>query len=290
MPTISRRYHSHTGRYRAGGNSCDYVVVHNTGNTATAEQEARNQQNNSAPSGAHYFLDGGGIIYQLLDDTDTAWAVGAWSGARQLIGNRESISIEVCSDGTEFTGAEVEELAWLVQRLMREHGIPASHVVRHYDCHTGHKDCPGWYVPQARWEALHAAITAGVAYRPGQHSSGKASDGIAVDGLWGRDTTRALQRVLGTPVDGIVSNQHRVYAASNPGLLESSWQWVDRPGKGSPMVAALQRKIGATDDGWMGPETIRELQAHLGTPVDGKVSKPSMMVRELQRRLNAGRF
>lgn len=162
MPTISREYHAHAGRYQPGGNSCDYIVVHNTGNSASALAEARNQQNNfSRPAGAHYFLDGGGVIYQLLDDTDTAWAVGAWSGARQLISNFESISIEVCSDGVEFTDAEIEELTWLVQLLMERHDIPARNVVRHWDCHTGHKECPAWYVPQDRWNELHNTITEG---------------------------------------------------------------------------------------------------------------------------------
>lgn len=167
MPTISREYHAHAGRYQPGGNSCDYIVVHNTGNSASALAEARNQQNNfSRPAGAHYFLDGGGVIYQLLDDTDTAWAVGAWSGARQLISNYESISIEVCSDGVEFTDAEIEELTWLVQLLMERHDIPAKNVVRHWDCHTGRKECPAWYVPMNRWYTLHKTITEGDNMRP----------------------------------------------------------------------------------------------------------------------------
>lgn len=167
MTRISREYHAHAGRYQSGGNSCDYIVVHNTGNSASALAEARNQQNNfSRPAGAHYFLDGGGTIYQLLDDTDTAWAVGAWSGARQLISNFESISIEVCSDGTEFTDAEIEELTWLVQLLMERHDIPARNVVRHWDCHTGRKECPAWYVPMNRWYTLHKTITEGDDMRP----------------------------------------------------------------------------------------------------------------------------
>ena len=186
MPTISREYHAHAGRYQPGGNSCDYIVVHNTGNSASALAEAKNQQNNfSRPAGAHYFLDGGGVIYQLLDDTDTAWAVGAWSGARQLISNYESISIEVCSDGVEFTDAEIEELTWLVQLLMERHDIPAKNVVRHWDCHTGRKECPAYYVPMNRWYALHKTITEG--------------DTMSAQNVWeypiGRDATPGKQNM-----------------------------------------------------------------------------------------------
>lgn len=158
---ISREYHAHSGNYNVGGNSCRYIVVHNTGNTANARAEARYAQNNQHPSSYHYVLDGT-ECFQILDDSDTAWAVGAWSGARQLIGNRESISIEVCSNGTEFTSKEIIQLTELVGILMKRHNIPAERVVRHYDCHTGHKDCPAHYVNQSRWNALWSVITSGI--------------------------------------------------------------------------------------------------------------------------------
>ena len=165
MPSISRAYHAHAGNYTPGGNSHEYIVVHNTGNTASALNEARYAQNNRHDSSYHYVLDGSGTIYQILDDTDTAWSVGAWSGARQLIANRQSINIEVCSDGDRFSEAEISELAWLVQRLMAEYGIPADRVMRHYDCHTGHKRCPYAYsgdaANNAAWNALHERITKG---------------------------------------------------------------------------------------------------------------------------------
>ncbi|SEP00955.1 N-acetylmuramoyl-L-alanine amidase [Denitrobacterium detoxificans] len=156
---IKHDHHAHSGNYSPGGNSCQYIVVHNTGGPSGAYNEAEYAQNNQHPNSYHYVLDGTDC-YQILDDTDTAWAVGAWAGARQLIRNNQSISIEVCSDGTEFTGAEKEQLRELVGILMERHGIDADHVVRHYDCHTGHKLCPQYYSlnPDA-WEELKAYIT-----------------------------------------------------------------------------------------------------------------------------------
>lgn len=159
MPTISRAYHAHSGNYRPGGNSRRYIVVHNTGNTASALNEAKYAQNDQHESSYHYVLDGTGTIYQILDDTDTAWAVGAWKGAVQYIGNAESISIEVVSDGVGFTQAEKDELRWLVCKLMKQYGIPVSRVVRHWDCHTGRKRCPAYYVDMARWTELLRYIT-----------------------------------------------------------------------------------------------------------------------------------
>lgn len=51
-------------------------------------------------------------------------------------------------------------------------------------------------------------------------------------------------------------------------------------GKGGNKVAKL--KV----DGYMGQATIKRLQQFLGTPQDGKISKPSTMVKELQKFLN----
>jgi len=168
MPTISREFHAHSGNYTPGGNAPRYIVVHYTANTANARQEATYAATSQHPSSYHFVLDGGGTIYQLLDATDTAWAVGAWAGATQLIGNDESVSIEVCNDGRQFTTDEVAELRWLVRKLMRELGIDADHVVRHFDCHTGRKDCPLYYAGfgNAAWETLRDTITRGELMTP----------------------------------------------------------------------------------------------------------------------------
>ena len=163
MPTISRAYHAHSGNYKPGGNSHRYIVVHYTGNTASALKEAMFAQNNYHESSYHFVLDGGGVIYQILDVTDTAWSVGAWKGETQLIGNNETINIEVCNNGGLFSDAEIDELAWLVRKLMSDYNIDEDHVVRHWDCHTGRKMCPYAYAGYGNyeWNVLKDYITEG---------------------------------------------------------------------------------------------------------------------------------
>lgn len=202
---ISREFHAHAGNYTPGGNSCRYIAVHNTGNTANARAEARYAASSQHPSSYHYVLDGSNPVYQILDDTDIAWAVGAWKGNTQYIGNNESISIEVCSNGTEFTGAEIAQLTELVGILMKRHGIPASRVVRHYDCHTGHKDCPAYYVNQSRWDALWKVITSGIIengaimaeceFQPDGKGVMVWFDGTNAHGLANRDEEIAVKQV-----------------------------------------------------------------------------------------------
>ena len=144
-------------RYSKAANSRKYIVIHNTANTASARAEALNCNRNDGQSSFHYVLDGS-EIYASVPTKYTAWSVGAWSGCEQLIGNGESISIEVCSDCKEFTKAQKEQLRELVRYLMQEYKIPKSHVVRHYDCHTGRKRCPyaysGTKTNDAKWETL----------------------------------------------------------------------------------------------------------------------------------------
>lgn len=122
--------------------------------------------------------------------------------------------------------------------------------------------------------------------KPSPKPSNKpSSNKIAVDGYWGRDTSRALQRALRTPVDGIISGQ---YSTATTRSITGGVSFAHR--RGSTMVRALQRKIGVKVDGLLGPNTVRGLQRYLGTYQDGIISRPSPMVKELQRRLNNGTF
>ena len=110
---------------------------------------------------------------------------------------------------------------------------------------------------------------------------------IEVDGLWGKDTTKRAQEVFGTPADGIVSNQYLKYKDDNPGLLDATFEWENTPGtNGSSLIKAIQRKVGVTNDGFIGPKTIEAMQRWLGTVQDGCVSKPSTMVKAFQKWLN----
>ncbi len=108
---------------------------------------------------------------------------------------------------------------------------------------------------------------------------------LKVDGKWGNATTRALQEYLGTVVDGKISDQVRNSVTE---ALYGSTIDFGNGRKGSLVIKALQSKIGAKADGLLGPETIGKLQMYLGTPYDKKLSRPSLVVKALQRRLNAG--
>jgi len=113
---------------------------------------------------AHYVVGLEGEIIRMIPEAECAWHAGPSSRTRPEIEERlggkpnwRTIGIEMCHPGKE--GALLR-LTWvsavrLAADIMRRHNIPATHLIRHYDC-TG-KDCPLWFVENpADWaEFVH---------------------------------------------------------------------------------------------------------------------------------------
>jgi GH25 family lysozyme M1 (1,4-beta-N-acetylmuramidase) len=109
-----------------------------------------------------------------------------------------------------------------------------------------------------------------------------AGNGLLVDGVLGRYTVTAWQRMMGTVQDGVIT----------------------QPPGHSSLVSAVQRKLnsainaglsvdgqGICQDGHSVYHTTRALQRYLSTTQDGVLSLPtSECVKALQRRLNGGKF
>ena len=111
-----------------------------------------------------------------------------------------------------------------------------------------------------------------------------AGTNLAVDGSWGPATTRRLQQILGTTVDGVISGQIRCKANEYIASIQFG-------NGGSDMVDAMSRAMGITDmPRNIGPGFVSALQRRMGTTVDGIISPTSDAVRALQRRLNLGRW
>lgn len=120
------------------------------------------------------------------------------------------------------------------------------------------------------------------------NSQPSSSGALAVDGYWGTDTTRALQRHFGTPVDGVVSSQ----CAANRSILKactSGFEWVGNS-RGSQLVTKMQQALGVNADGILGAQTVNALERHFGYAPDGHLDAPSNTVKRMQEALNAGRF
>ena len=106
---------------------------------------------------------------------------------------------------------------------------------------------------------------------------------LAVDGWWGESTTRALQRINGTPTDGIISSQYAPNMQYLP-AAGSGWQWEGERAQGSQLIARMQKAFRTTPDGIAGPAFARAMQRYYRVTVDGYVG--TQTVRAMQRAIN----
>lgn len=109
---------------------------------------------------------------------------------------------------------------------------------------------------------------------------------IMIDGSWGCETTKKAQQVFGTVRDGIISNQPASNKKYLPNAYTGSWQFKDSSySAGSSLIRAIQKKIGATVDGWFGPNSVKKLQAFLGVTQDSYMGP--VTVKAFQTWLNS---
>lgn len=153
------------------GNTKKYIALHYLGVVG------QNHELSSDGCGAHYYIYWDGTIYKRCDHNAIVWAVGTagyYTQKHAEARNANTISIEMCCkcDGNSasaedkkwyFTKETQEAAVWLVKKLMKELGIPAENVLRHYD--IVNKTCPAPYVHNNKyktswtWEEFKAKIS-----------------------------------------------------------------------------------------------------------------------------------
>ncbi len=107
----------------------EFIVIHNTANDASAENEAEYMINNSNEASFHYVVDDKNI-YQCIPENRNAWHAGDGAFGK---GNRQGIAIEICysmSGGEKFLKAE-ENAAKLVARILKKYGWKTDRVKPH---------------------------------------------------------------------------------------------------------------------------------------------------------------
>ena len=111
---------------------------------------------------------------------------------------------------------------------------------------------------------------------------------LEVDGIGGWNTIIDLQHIFGTYEDGWISGQYAENKQYHRGMSN-----VEYGSGGSPLVKAIQQKVGADADGHWGPNTSSRLQEWLtvlgySLDIDGYFGKES--VKALQQAINDGKL
>lgn len=270
------------------GNAKKYITIHQTANTskgANAQAHANLQSNgNSRSASWHWTVDDKQAI-QSFPHNVKCWHAG------NSIGNNQSIGIELCVNSDANYKKVIENAAELVKKIMKEENISIMNVKQHN--HWSGKNCPA----QLRagkdgisWNGFIDMIK-GKEVKPNKPQvkpkPSKPSNkyNVAVDGSWGPDLTRNLQRYFGTTVDGVISGQPKNRSTQN---IPSAKYGTS----GSNLIRAMQRYYGCkiVDGKISNPSNlIKTMQLKYNLKiVDGHVSLPSNLVKEIQRRLNKG--
>lgn len=116
----------------------EFIVIHNTSNDASAQNESAYMEKNSVATSFHFVVDDIDVI-QLLPLERNAWHAGDGSNGA---GNRKGIAIEICyskSGGDRFLKAE-ENAAKLSAELLEKFGWDVSYIKKHQD--FSGKYCP----------------------------------------------------------------------------------------------------------------------------------------------------
>lgn len=295
MVRIRKQLTSSRGRSYSGTSTRTSITIHETANRnrgANAAAHANLQsRGNSRAASWHYQVDDKEAVQSF------SHGVRCWHAGRLA---RNSIAIEICVNSDGDYGKALQNAAELVAHI-RDQEPNVKRVVQHHLWTW--KNCPTLLRSGAQggWNAfLRKAAAAGRGEAPSRGNGRKSKRNVSLDGKWGRNTTKWLQRRLkeaglySGAIDGRIDSQNRRWRSRNKGLT-TGWQWRKRGYTGSRTIRALQGVVGAKQDGLVGPQTIKALQRWLTSDakytgsIDGEIWKPSSTVKALQKVLNSKR-
>ena len=199
--------------------TAEFIVVHNTDNDATAENEVAYMIRNKNQVSFHYAVDDQEVVQGVPINRNT-WHAGDGNGE----GNRKGISIEICyskSGGTRFDQAE-KNAAHFIATLLRERGWSIEKVKKHQDFRN--KYCPHRTLDKG-WNGFLQMIKSYLNDIPVTSSSGfKVGEKVRVKES---ATQYATGQALAWFVKGSIYEVTKV--AGDKLLLSDiiSWVWID---------------------------------------------------------------
>lgn len=199
--------------------TAEFIVVHNTANDATAQNEVAYMIGNKNQVSFHYAVDDQEVVQGVPINRNT-WHAGDGNGE----GNRKGISIEICyskSGGTRFDQAE-KNAAHFIATLLRERQWGIEKVKKHQDFRN--KYCPHRTLDKG-WNGFLQMIKSYLNDIPVTSSSGfKVGEKVRVKES---ATQYATGQALAWFVKGSIYEVTKV--AGDKLLLSDiiSWVWID---------------------------------------------------------------
>ena len=212
---------------------------------------------------ANYYIGNDGSIVLGVPEQYRSWCSGnRWNDERAI-----TIEVSNCENGGNW---KVSDAAWnslvkLCTDICKRYGFNLNYTGDKNGNLTRHNmyqstSCPGSYL-QSKFPELAETVNLnlGKINRPAP-----ARYQISVDGHIGPDAVKHWQKVMGVGQDGVISGQSLYNKRRHVRINAIRYGWG-----GSNLVRAIQRKVGANQDGHLGPDTIRKWQRYIGVSQDG---------------------
>lgn len=124
------------------------IVIHNTANDASAENEIAYMHRNNMETSFHFAVDDKEAV-QGIELNRNAWHASDGNGK----GNREGIAIEICysKSGGERWLKALDNAAELTAKLLKDYGWGIDRVTKHQD-YGNHKHCPHRILDEYGWD------------------------------------------------------------------------------------------------------------------------------------------
>jgi N-acetylmuramoyl-L-alanine amidase CwlA len=169
--------------------NAEFIVVHNTANDASAQNEIAYMISNDNKVSYHYAVDDKEIV-QGIPENRNAWHA---SDGRNGEGNRKGLAIEICyskSGGDRFIQAE-KNAAEFIANILKEKGWGIDKVKKHQD--FTNKYCPHRTLDMG-WDRFLNMIKSHIEEKPVANK--KSNEEIAeevIKGKWGNGIDREVR-------------------------------------------------------------------------------------------------
>lgn len=270
------------------------ITIHETDNTnvrANALAHAKLQYlGNARQASWHYQVDDETEVYRSIPDNEVAYAAGDGNGP----GNSYSIQIEMCvnSDGNYMQ--TINNTVELIKYLLNKYpSITHINVVQHHK--WSGKNCPRYLRAGTKginWNGFLKLVREGesIAIQPATPSEYEQTSGNFKVGQKVRVRRSAKNYATGEQIPAFVKGKEDtiLQRGSNRVLLKGIFSWVKTSDleimdESKPVTDKPSTTPKLVVDGYMGPLTIKALQRYFNTPVDGVLSKPSLVIKAMQK-------
>lgn len=276
-------------RSNGTGNPVNYIVVHETANTAqgaNAELHARLQSNGNSRQASWHYTCGSDGVYQSFPDNYKCWHAGSSY-------NNNSIGVEIAVNSDGNFKKAVNNAVELVKSLMKKHNVPLKNVITHKHASTWNKPCPSNLLSGNKgitWSQFKSAVksssgkvtSSGSSKSPAKKTKWRSvgskwtgqnlklndkggavkqlqkAVGVTADGMFGAKTESAVksaQKKAGIAVDGI--------AGKDSFAKFGKQKKVSNPSSQTSITKNIQKWVKTKADGISGPNTWRQLTKKL---------------------------